>query len=73
MPEHADEEPSQLGKTHVLYISFETLKKPGGVDVMVDASRRTPPALLKDIASLISQSGSSTTTPSKRRRISNRC
>lgn len=39
-----------IAKTRVIYVSFETLKVPRGVDVFIPASKQNPQTLQKEIS-----------------------
>lgn len=53
----------QISKTHVTYVSFESLKAPRGVDSFVSARGKNPADILKEV-SLVQQAASS--SPSRR-------
>lgn len=46
----------QAAKTRVVFVSFETLKKPKGVDVFIAASRKDPSSLQKELSKLAAES-----------------
>ncbi|MCJ1363224.1 hypothetical protein MMC16_002331 [Acarospora aff. strigata] len=47
---------AKLAKSRIVYISFETLRKPADVDVFIKARRKAPAALQKEILSVSSLS-----------------
>ncbi|KAH8695106.1 putative killer toxin sensitivity protein [Talaromyces proteolyticus] len=56
----------QLSKTHITFISFESLKKPNGVDSFIFARRKKPVDLAKEVAAVAPSSSSG---PARRRLI----
>lgn len=48
----------QAAKTRVIFVSFETLRKPSGVDVFIPFARQPPTLLQSEIAKATSETAS---------------
>ncbi|KAL2007347.1 hypothetical protein VTN00DRAFT_8785 [Thermoascus crustaceus] len=58
---------AKLSKVHVTFISFETLRRPDGVDAFISARRKKPSELAKEVAN--AYSAPATTGAQQRRRL----
>lgn len=47
---------ANVAKTRVVFVSFETLRKPKGVDIFIGAARQNPTALQKEIGKIAGES-----------------